>query len=215
MLALGVCLCLFVCSFRRPARVLAAGLPKYVVNWIPLRFCVSSRNSQPQKLYRSFVCLFVCSFVCLFVCLFIFVCLFHSVDNMIMSCYSGDDRYRHKFVWAHKWVWAWKSRESLWTHNAPPEPEPAVRKSGGEWNKWYVLLSSNFWFFLRGHEIREIRKFKSTKANTYFTRLWFSVLRAQEGRCGFRGILPISEPTLTCGLRRICAYVDRPHCAIG
>jgi len=53
---------------------------------------------------------------------------------------------------------------------------------------------------------------KSTKGITHFTRLRFSVLRAREGRCGFRGILLISEPTLTCGLGRICAYVDRPHC---
>ena len=30
-------------------------------------------------------------------------------------------------------------------------------------------------------------------------------------RCGFRGILPISEPTMTCGLGRICANVDRLH----
>jgi len=29
---------------------------------------------------------------------------------------------RNKSVWAHKWVWAQKSGESLWTHNAPPEP---------------------------------------------------------------------------------------------
>ena len=57
----------------------------------------------------------------------------------------------------------------------------------------------------------KIRKFKSTKRITYFTRLRFSVLWAREERCGFRGILPISEPTLICGLRRICAYVDRPH----
>ena len=60
----------------------------------------------------------------------------------------------------------------------------------------------------------KIRKVKSTIGITYFTRLRFSVLRAREGRCGFRGILPISEPTLTCGLGRICAYVDRPHCVM-
>ena len=45
---------------------------------------------------------------------------------------------------------------------------------------------------------------KSSKGTTYLTRLSFSVLRAREVRCGFRGILPISEPTLTCGLGRIC-----------
>jgi len=37
----------------------------------------------------------------------------------------------------------------------------------------------------------KIRKVKSTKGITYFTRLRFSVLRAREGRCGFRG--PISS----------------------
>jgi len=57
-----------------------------------------------------------------------------------------------------------------------------------------------------------LKIFKSAKSMTYFTRLCLSALRAWEGRCGFRGILPISEPTLTCGLGRICAYVDRPFC---
>ena len=39
---------------------------------------------------------------------------------------SGDNRLRNKSVRAHEWLWARKSGESLWTHNAPPEP--AVRK---------------------------------------------------------------------------------------
>jgi len=127
-------------------------------------------------------------------------------------CHSGDDRHRHKSVRAHKWVWARKSGESLWTHNAPPEL--AVRKSRGEWNEWYLLLTQLFWFLIRGHKIRKIRKISSTKGTTYFTRLWFFVPRAREERCGFRGILLISEPTLTCGLRRIFSQVDRPHCVI-
>ena len=33
-----------------------------------------------------------------------------------------------------------------------------------------------------------------------------------EGRGGLRKILPISEPILSYGLGRICAYVDCPHC---
>jgi len=68
--------------------------------------------------------------------------------------------------------------------------------------KFKSIISRSPWW--------KIRKVKSTKGITYFTRLCFPVLRAREGRCGFRGILPI--PTLTCGLGRICAYVDRPHC---
>ena len=34
----------------------------------------------------------------------------------------------------------------------------------------------------------------SIAGTTYFTRLWCSVLRAREGRCGFRGILPFPSP---------------------
>jgi len=94
---------------------------------------------------------------------------------------------------------------------------------------WYLLLTQLFWFSISPGpwcNIRKvksiisrnpwwkIRKVKSTKGTTYFTRLWFSVLRAQAGRFGFRDILPISDPTLTCGLGRICVYVDGPHCSM-
>jgi len=51
----------------------------------------------------------------------LFVCSYWVIEWR-----SGDDRLRNKSVRAHKWVWTRKSGESLWTHNAPPEP--AVRK---------------------------------------------------------------------------------------
>ena len=60
-------------------------------------------------------------------------------DILVFWCHSGDDQLRHKYVQAHRWVWARNSGESLWTHNAPPEP--AVLKSEGEFNIWYLLLT--------------------------------------------------------------------------
>jgi len=75
----------------------------------------------------------------------------HQGSSVDRPCHSVDNQHRHKSVRAHKWVWARKWGESLWTHNAPPEP--AIRKSGGEWNKWYLLLTWLFWFFIRGYEI--------------------------------------------------------------
>ena len=73
------------------------------------------------------------------------------------------------------------------------------------------MIDLNFLIFHQGPRVTENHKNLVNKGTTYLTRLRFSVLRAREGRCGFRGILPISEPTLICGLGRICAYVDRTH----
>jgi len=62
------------------------------------------------------------------------------------------------------------------------------------------MIDLNFLIFHQGPQDKKIIRFKSTKGTTYFSRLCFSILRAREGRCGLRGILPISEPTLTSGL---------------
>jgi len=56
------------------------------------------------------------------------------------------------------------------------------------------------------------QKILSTKDSTHFTRLPFSILRARPLCCGLRGISENSEPTPTCGLGRIFAWVHRPHC---
>ena len=65
------------------------------------------------------------------------------------------------------------------------------------------MIDLNFLIFHQGPRVTENHKILVNKGTTYLTRLRFSVLRAREGRCGFRGILPISEPTLICGLGRI------------
>jgi len=74
------------------------------------------------------------------------------------------------------------------------------------------VINLNFLIFHQRALDMENQEIQINKRYHIFTRLWLSVLRAREGRCVFKGILPISEPTITCGLRLICSQVDRPHC---
>jgi len=91
---------------------------------------------------------------------------------------SGDNRLQQKSARAHWWVWARESGESL-----PQRPSRAHSTENHRRVKYVVaFVDLLLWFFIRGHDIRKIMKFKSTKETTYFTRLRFSVLRAREGR---------------------------------
>jgi len=56
-----------------------------------------------------------------------------------------------------------------------PSSRPLIKNQ-----KFKLIISCTPWW--------KIRKVESTKSMTYFTPLCFFVLRAREGRCGFRGI---------------------------
>jgi len=149
----------------------------------------------------------------------------HTVMYKNSSWHSGDDRLRNKSVRAHEWVWIRKSGESLWTHNAPPEP--AVREITVEYNMCYLLLTWIFWYSIFRGPWWKIRKLKSVISRSPWWKIRkvsqqkvplislasvFPYCRLGRGVVGSEGFFPISEPTLTCGLGRICVYVDRPHC---
>jgi len=75
--------------------------------------------------------------------------------------------------------------------------------------KFIFTCSQNFFeqvYLTNFYKQAYLQKFQSTKGNTHFTRLRFSILQALTLSCGFEGIPENSEPTLTCGLGQ------SPHC---